>query len=553
MSIPLSPRTRAALIASGFALAWAAPGSSQSLAVGDPLDYYLRVLQLTGRAAPGSFTVRPFALNVVAGTLGGGEHPWSARFGDSSTPARPASRSDSTAGGDAQPHLTRVHARLRSFLNTGYPAGQNDGAVWQGRGVTSALDIGVWAAWRGLSATVAPTLLYARNASFELGPVEVPGMPQYAYPWRRIDYPQRLGPDPLWKIDPGQSEVRLSAAGATLGFGTRNLWWGPGIRNAIIMSNNAPGFPHAFLGTSRPVDIGIGTLEGQWIWGRLEQSDWFDPAVTDDKRFLTGAVLTYSPDFLSGLSLGVTRTFVGYVPEDGVPFGDYFLVFQGATKSGLVTPERPQGTDETNQLLSLFGRWFLPESGFEVYAEWARNDHAWDVTDLVLEPAHSQGYTLGLQNVEELSNGRLLALRMELTHLDAGPPSEVRTRGTYYEHSVVTQGYTHEGQIIGAAVGPGGNAQYLGADLYAPWGRAGVFVERRVHDNDAYFEWAIDTGREFCCHHVSLSTGVSGLVFVDDFDLGAGFAFNRDLNRYFDGPNASNMTISLSAAWRRRP
>lgn len=541
---------RTAVIASTFIVVGAAPVAPQALPVGDPLEDYLRVLQITGRASPGSFTVRPFTLDTALGGLHGTAHPWSERFG--------GGVSDDGAGAQAGedsfdgPRLSRTSARLRTFLNTGYPSGQNDGVVWQGKGVTSAVDIDVSAAWRGLSASMAPTLLYTQNASFELGPVGVPGMPEYAYPWRRIDYPQRFGPDGFWTLHPGQSEVRLSFRGAALGVGTRSLWWGPGIRNAIVMSNNAPGFPHAFLGTAAPVDIGIGTVEAQWIWGRLARSEWFDPAA-DSRRFFTGAVLTYSPDFLDGLSLGATRVFMAYLPDGGLPIGDYFLVFQGATKSGLTTPENPSGDDETNQLLSLFGRWALPESGFEVYVEWARNDHAWDLTDLVLEPAHSQGYTLGLQNVEELSNGRLLALRAELTHLDAGPPSDVRSKITYYDHHIVTEGYTHRGQIIGAAVGPGGNAQYLGADLYAAWGRAGVFVERRVHDNDAYFEWALDTGREFCCHHVSLSTGVSGLVFVDDFDLGAGFAFNRDLNRYFDGPNASNMTLSLSAAWRRRP
>jgi hypothetical protein len=546
-------RFAAVLLALAVVLVAAAPAAPQGLPVGDPLEDYLRVLQITGRASPGSFTVRPFVLYRAVDGIDGTGHPWSGRFGDAVPRQGGAVAGAAGSGPDARPRLTRASARFRTFLNTGYPAGQNDGAVWQGKGVTGALDVALAGRWRGLSVTVAPTFLYAQNSGFELGPVGVAGMPEYAYPWRRIDYPQRFGPDALWSADPGQSEVRLDFRGATLGFGTRNLWWGPGIRNAIVMSNNAPGFPHAFLGTATPVDIGIGAIEAEWIWGRLAQSDWFDPAVTDTKRFLTGAVLAYSPDFLTGLSLGVTRAFVAYVPDGGVPLGDYFLVFQGATKSGLVSPEMPDGTDETNQLLSLFGRWILPESGFEVYFEWARNDHAWDLTDLVLEPAHSQAYTLGLQKVEELSGGRLLAFRTELTHLDAGPPSQVRGTGTYYEHGVVAQGYTNEGQIIGAAVGPGGNAQYLGADLYAPWGRAGAFVQRRVHDNDAYYDWAIANGRDFCCHHVSLSTGVSALLFVDDFDVGAGFAFNRDLNRYFAGPNLSNVTISLSAAWRRRP
>lgn len=511
--------------------------AAQGISVGDPLEDYLRVLQITGRPVAGSFTVRSLVPTSASAVLDGPAHPWASHLGESSADA-----------------VELTDPRLRFFANSRFPSGRNDGAIWQGRGLTTAADVGVRARWRNLTVIVQPTVIVTQNARFELAPVVVPQLPEQAYPWRRIDMPQRFGSDSFWTLDPGQSAIRLGLGGVIAGASTGNLWWGPGIRNAIVMSSNAPGFPHGFVATNGPIESRIGAFEVSWIWGRLAQSDWFDPEVELTDRFITGMALTYSPSFLDGLSVGLTRVFYVLVPESGIPFGDYLAVFRGVRKKSFVTPYNPTGDDEHDQLLSLFGRWVLRESGFEVYWEWARNDHSWELRDFLLEPEHSQAYTLGLSKALSLRGDadRLLSLTLELTHLEADATLQVRGRGTYYEHSVVTQGYTHKGQIIGAGIGPGGNSQYLGADLYDSWGRAGVYLERQVHDNDAYYDWALANGETFCCHDVSFNVGMHGLVFVDDLDLGAGMIITREYNRYFYGLDLWNLNLSLSARWRRR-
>lgn len=511
--------------------------AGQRVDVGEPLEDYLRVLQISGQVEIGSFSLRPLLLREDATGSIEAPHPWARTLG------RPAS-------GAEAPSVDDISTRLRFFLNSRQPMVQNDGSVWQGKGVTTALDLGATLSWRALRVTIAPTLLFTQNASFELAPVTVAGMPEYAYPWRRMDLPQRFGPDPFWRLDPGQSEIRISAYGGTVGFGTRNRWWGPGIRNAIVLSNNAGGFPHAFLGTRGPRDVGIGTVEATWIFGRLDQTDWFDPSVERDARFLTGVVVAFSPAFLDGLSLGATRAFYGSVPESGQPFSDVFLIFQGVSKEGLVTPGNPTGDDDKDQLLSLFGRWVLPESGFEVYFEWARNDHSGSLYDFALEPEHSQAYTLGLQKAVELESGDRLALRGELTHLAREATFRLRPSPVYYTHHIVVQGYTHRGEVLGAGIGPGGIQQHLGADLYTSWGRAGLSAQRRVHDNDAFYAWAEATGATYDQHDVSLDFGVSALVFAGDVDLGGALTLTRELNRYFFGPHVTNLNVALSARWR---
>ena len=516
--------------------------AAQTLDVMDPREDYVRILQISGQLPASSFSLRPLLLRGDEGQGGAPAAGWPG------APGKEQRRPVTSAG------VSDVEVGVRMFLNSRHDRrAANDGFLWQGRGLTTALDVSATAQWKGLTLRVNPSVAWVQNADFPLAPLTLEGMPEYAYPWRRIDWPQRFGPKAFWWVDPGQSELRLNAWGATVGFGTRNLWWGPGIRNSIVMSNNAGGFPHAFLGTRGPRDIGIGLIEASWIMGRLSQSDYFDPDVQNRRRYITGLVVAYSPSFLDGFSVGFSRVFYGFVPEDGQPLSDLFLVFQGVRKNALATSDNPTGDDERDQMISLFGRWVFSESGAEVYFEWARNDHAGDLYDFIQEPEHSQGYTLGLQKAVELSGGNHLALRAELTHLQREPTYLLRESPVYYTHHIVTQGYTHRGQIIGAGVGPGGIQQHVGADLYTNWGRAGVMLQRRVHDNDAFYTWAEANDRTFDRHHVSFDLGLNALTSRGDFELGASAVLTREINRWFYGPHVWNLNLGLSARWRPRP
>lgn len=513
------------------------PVLAQSLDVGEVHEAYLRLLQISGDAPLRSFASRPLVDREDSDAGDGNRGPWN----------RSHLANAWLSSGDVV--VRPVPPRLRAFVNTRHPDTGLDGAVWQGRGLTTALDFGATMEWRGLRVAVAPSLIWTQNRSFELAPVTSTGQSEFGYPWRRIDLPQRFGPDGFTRLDPGQSEVRLSAYGASVGYGTRNLWWGPGIRSGLLMSNGAGGFPHAFLGTRGPRSIGIGTIEANWIWGRLGQSDYFDIPVDTDERYITGLVMVYTPSFVRGLHLGGSRVFYALVPEDGIAFGDRLLVFQGIRKEQLQDEESPRGDDRRDQMVSFFARWVLPESAFEVYAEWARNDHPLNFFDVVQEPEHSQGYTLGFQKAFSLSEGRRVSFNTELTHLERAPTAQVRAHPVYYAHHLVLQGYTHDGQLLGAPIGPGGNQQFVGIDLYDVWGRVGLFAQRRVHDNDAYYVWAEDNGQRFDQHDVSLDVRAHALFFVDDFEVGGALTFTRQFNRYFFGPSVRNYNVQLSARW----
>jgi hypothetical protein len=118
-----------------------------------------------------------------------------------------------------------------------------------------------------------------------------------------------------------------------------------------------------------------------------------------------------------------------------------------------------------DQLISLFGRWVLPNDGFEVYFEWLRASMPVSFRDFLTDPSHSRGYTVGLQWLAPAdSRGRAIRLQGEVTNLEQDASFRYRPIGSIYTSRVVPQGYTQRGQSLGAAIGPGSSSQFLAAD-----------------------------------------------------------------------------------------
>src|SRR5690606_1469244 len=97
----------------------------------------------------------------------------------------------------------------------------------------------------------------------------------------------------------------------------------------------------------------------------------------NDRRLLAGIVVDYEPRWLPGFFLGFARAYLAYMPREGLSMLEYI------EQPYVRIRENPQGVGNPladNQLFSIFARWAFPEVGFEVYAEWAREDH-WDDID----------------------------------------------------------------------------------------------------------------------------------------------------------------------------
>lgn len=478
-------------------------------AVDDEYTDFARVLAITGLAPDRDGVFRRLSGDRARTFCARADVPWLARL-------RPPARFG---------HLSIVPATVRSEFNSAYPRDGNNGALWAGRGLSTAVSAGVGLQWGVLSAAIQPTIAFQQNQSFQIAQTGFAGFSPYVYPFHdhEIDWPQRFGPSAYWTADPGQSYVRLDYRGFGAGISTENLWWGPARLNPIILSNTAAGFRHFFVGTNGPHATPIGRVQAELTWGELQQSRYFS-LTGSPQRMFAGLVLGWEPRWLPGLTVGAARVFMDSIPPGGLTLSELFDPY--------LHPRANIGVKPNNQIGSFFARWALPESGFEAYAEWAREDN-WDSThDLILEPDHSQGYTLGFQKV--LPHGtHWLRVYGELTHL--GSSATLRSgRGlvSFYIHSEIQQGYTQEGQLLGAAIGPGSNAQTVGADWFSRAGRTGFSLGRVAHDDDAYYTtFAPNYG--FSGHDVELTGTIRQLLFLGPVGLDAALSFSRRYNREF--------------------
>ena len=278
---------------------------------------------------------------------------------------------------DATWSMTLLAPEIRGINNSDLPFSFNDGPLWAGKGWNRLVTIGATVQLGPITMVLAPQLIYQENQSFHFIPYPLDANPErnaYANPFhpepQSMDYPIRFGNESLDKIDWGQSSIRIDAGPLALGFSTENAWWGPGLRNGIVLSNQAAGVPRAFLQTKEPIRTKAGAFEGRWILGRLQESDFFDLDNSNDHRTLSGIVLTFQPSFDSGLTLGMARTVFASALKGNSLWKAGLNVLKSVGR-----PDRedldPETQLERDQISALFGRWVFAPHGLEIYGEWA--------------------------------------------------------------------------------------------------------------------------------------------------------------------------------------
>ena len=447
--------------------------------------------------------------------------------------------------------------RVAAGWNSDIPFSLNDGALWAGRGASVLATAGVAAQAGPVRLVLAPELVFAQNLEFDtvIPPAWRPVEPhRYIPPWQvgehSIDLPYRMGDARRREVRPGQSSLTVAAGPVAAGVSTENQWWGPGVRNALVLSSQAPGVEHVFLRSARPLRTPLGRVEARWMAGALRESDWFrvgpdSSAVPDSAgvarwRSFSAAALVLSPSRY--LSLGVARSvYAGAERRRDALNGaaDVFTRFSGAADS---TDAHPY-----EQITALWARVVVPQEGAEFYVEWARTRFPGGVRGLLETPEHTQGYTLGLQWLRPLGAGEV-RLQAEHTYIEESPTYAWMPTGSWYASALVPQGYTNEGQGLGASVGPGGSGQWFAADWLRGRGRGGVFLGRIRWAQDAYYDKPGGPNRHLG-YDLSVFGGARGAFALGSLRLDLEYALQKRYNYLFQsralGFEARDQTVNV--------
>lgn len=448
-------------------------------------------------------------------------------------------------------------ATAQLYSNSAYPRSVNDRGSWRGTGPNVEAIAGVYGQWHFLSAAIAPEFYYNANTDHPSTTATFPDKSPYANPYQgaaAIDFPKRFGPDALNTLTPGQSYVRAQYGPVAATFSAENLWIGAAEVYPIILSNTARGFPHLRIGTARPINIaGVVNAEFQVVFGSLNESEFFDTLSANDNHYFGVTMITLEPRFVRGLYLAAGR--VNHDTASATGHGPGFYL-ERVIESPFGGSEGSGNRIEGNAIGFLFARWVLPESGFEAYAEWSREDTPGDFEDALREPDWTQAYVLGFQKVFK-SPRRLTRFYGELIHLGESAPARAgRGFFSYYTHSVVTQGHTNYGQLLGAAIGPGSDAQLVGVDVFSAKGRTAARIERTRYDDDTYYRTFARTYGE-TRHDAEISLSASRLQIIRPFEVEAEVMVSRRYDRDFISLVAgtastveTNWGVRLSASWR---
>lgn len=436
---------------------------------------------------------------------------------------------------------------LKNSFNTTYPRGFNDGPVWKGKGLTTELHGGVMGQKGGFSFTFHPVVFYSQNAEFKLAPNLDRNNNIYNYQFASpigvgdIDWVQRYGDRSTLFFNLGQSEIRFSKGNFITEIGTSSLALGPAVFNPIVLSNQGAGIPHFSIGI-KPTEVSlfkrsIAKIEGRILYGLMLESDYFDSNNNNDIRFFNFLSLGISPGFLPNLKIGIHKS--AYQSSEYFDTKDLITPIKFDSPNDF--PQDSLVNDSFDQLASISIDWSFPEVGFRAYAEFAKNDFTGSQRSTLLEPEHSRAYTVGFEKSHSFENGNKFHLVYEHTNLSRNHTYLWRAEPTYYAHSVNRQGYTHQGQILGAGIGPGSNSDQLNMKLEIKNQQFGVLLQRIEHNKDYH----VAVNKSVQDHDVEYSEGIFYANDLTRIRLIGEATFSHNMNRYYMD-DAFNLYLSFA-------
>ena len=542
---------------------------AQTVPVGIPVieEYYRRSQLLSEVDTNLSLTVRPIFPDLTSESV----NPL--RSGQTTLPYRFLGNKQIWQSDDHKMQLDLLPVSVLTQFNTHHPYGWNDGPMIPAKGFQTFITGGLFAKYGILTVQFKPELVFAANPAFEtFNDNQYPVIAARYYDiYNNIDLPVRFGSQPYTTLYPGQSSIRLNYKAFSFGISTENLWWGPGIRNSLVMSNTAPGFPHFTLNTLKPAKTAIGSFEGQLIGGWLSTSG-FAPLVPDrfyfgtnlyvpkpnKSRYLSGIVLTWQPKWVPGLFLGVNQTQQSYT-DNVVGIKDYlpwFLPFKNA--GGTNEP-----ISKKDRLSTAFMRWLWTKEHAEFYFEFGYHNSNPAIAQSFLATNVSRGYTFGLRKMvpfNKLRNENIL-IGLEVTQLQENSIDNLKNGIQWYVSKGIRQGYTNNGQLLGAGIGPGANMQSLSVSWVKGLNSLGFTIERYIHNNDFVY-YAFNDSKDYSRHWVDIGGGLTGswtyksIVFnakawaINSIDYQWYVKGNHNDIFFENGVNAYNFQLQLGATYR---
>jgi hypothetical protein len=309
-----------------------------------------------------------------------------------------------------------------------------------------------------------------------------------------IDNFRQFGYNRIEETTLGQSRAGIKFKYVAAGVSNENIWWGAGKRNSLVFTNNAAGFQHYYLKTVEPIKTYIGSFELAGVVGKLDTNKYteIDQELLNacqackvfknlDEREVDGITINYQPKWIPNFYIGYAyaRQFYRHATN---AVGDTVNFF---------SKDLPK-----QEIGSMFFRFAMPEDHAEFYGEMGMPNEApwpWKFFKERMRP----GFVFGATKLVPLKLfDSYLSLNVEFTQLQLTNSRDILYEGypwgggkpnSWYLNTLVKQGWSNNGQLMGASIGPGSNNQSISLSWNKGYNKIGIFVERTVFNNDFYF------------------------------------------------------------------
>lgn len=334
------------------------------------------------------------------------------------------------------------YAKFRSenYYSSTYPNWENNSNIWVGRGITLFNSLNLSYNTKYLFVQIEPFIYYSQNFSYR--------EPERAPKFNVLNDNRIYSNKNFYRFGLRETQIYLKYNDFGIGFSNANNWWGNGIHNSLMLSNNTTGFVHLSVGTLQEKRIRNFGINFRYLFSKLEKYSIHNPYYNSFALFLSH----YSKNILSiGLSKAVILGGDHSSAED-VGFGEaLFSVFSdfgvriGENRDKVVN----RWTNDDNLMVGYIS-YFLKKEKIKFYLEFGKNDWIWDFRQFFVFPENSIAYIVGMR-IHDLFN-KNISFSIEYANTKFNKQVHINEVGDWYDKEA-TDFFSYDGRRFAAHCG----------------------------------------------------------------------------------------------------
>jgi hypothetical protein len=335
----------------------------------------------------------------------------------------------------------------------------------------------------------------------------------------------------------GSSELSFRLRKVELRISTAQLDWGVSYGDRLVISSNAPGFPHVafskkLISQSKKYyfvfDIAYGFLNSTRF--NYEDNNILEnnqPVLRVKNKFsrsFSGSDIKYvslrKNPFLLGINFATifyTKDFKRYTHLK-IPLFNYIFSFQDMDAHAQFAAS------------SFYFKIKIPSELIKFWGEYSLNNRGFSPHFIFVNDTLPRAFVVGAEKTLKSVKKYSIVLFFQYSNLGVSTLYQAKSFKSMYLSSEVSQGFTNFGKVIGNGLGPGGESFYISIGLLKKKTSVNLYLERVVKNQD--FTYAVFNNlnpastriHDIRRNWVDLLTGFS--FFKRKKNIESGFTFN---------------------------